>query len=155
MGLAIAIIFFLAGVLFTIYPILPGALFVLAGMVIYGLMEGWSHFPLWFWVVQVILTALNFTVDWLSSVLGIKRAGGSKWAVWGSIIGTLVGPLVAGPFGILIGPVAGAMIGQLVAARKAREITRVGIAVFLGFIIGTFTKLMIIMIQMIVFAVKF
>lgn len=151
MVLAIIILFFLAGVIFTLYPILPGALFVTVGIVIYGWVGGWHAFPGWFWVIQLLLVTLNFSTDWTANLLGIKRAGGSKQAIWGSAIGVIVGPLLFGPVGILIGPVLGAMAGELLHIREVRHITRVGVASFVGFLVGTLIKLTFVLGQVLLF----
>ncbi|MFC4766416.1 DUF456 domain-containing protein [Effusibacillus consociatus] len=154
MTLVLPILLFIAGIAFTLYPLLPGALFVLAGIISYGLLEGWSAFPYWFWMVQALLIALNFLADWVSSVLGIKRAGGSKQAIWGSAIGMLIGPFVMGPFGILAGPVVGAMAGELIRVQKAGQIARVGFASLIGFILGTLSKLVLVLLQIVLFAIR-
>jgi uncharacterized protein YqgC (DUF456 family) len=153
-SLILPVIFFLAALVFTFYPILPGALFAIAGMVIYGFTEGWTDFPIWFWLVQGLLVALNFLIDWLSSVLGIKRAGGSKHAMWGSAIGMFIAPFLMGPVGILVGPVVGAMAGELMHVRKAGHLARVGLGSFIGFLLGTIVKLILVAAQTVIFLLR-
>ncbi|TCS75838.1 DUF456 domain-containing protein [Effusibacillus lacus] len=152
--LTLAIFLFVAGVLFTLYPILPGTLFVLAGILVYGAMEGWAAFPLWFWIVQAVLIALNFLTDWVASVLGIKRVGGSKQAIWGTTLGLIIGPLLLGPIGILAGPVLGAIIGELIQMRQAGQIARVAVASLIGFLLGIMVKFVLVLIQITLFAVQ-
>lgn len=154
MSLILPVLFFVAGLFFTLYPILPGALFVIAGILIYGLTEGWSIFPIWFWIVQGLLVFLNFAMDWIANMLGIKRVGGSKQAMWGSAVGMLVAPFIMGPIGLLVGPFTGAMIGELLHIREVKHITRVGIASLLGFLVGTMVKFTLVLIQILLFALR-
>jgi uncharacterized protein YqgC (DUF456 family) len=154
MSLLLSILFFAAGVLFTLYPILPGALFIIGGMLVYGLLEGWSEFPVWFWYAQGFLVLLNFSTDWAASLFGIKQVGGSKQAIWGSAIGILVAPFVIGPVGILIGPFVGAVIGELMHVREAGHVTRVGIASLIGFLLGSMIKFVLVLTQILLFVLR-
>ena len=49
-------------------------------------------------------------------MLGSKYSGGSKWGNWGCIIGTLVGLLFL-PWGVILGPFLGAVIGEVAYIR--------------------------------------
>ncbi|MGQ9512742.1 DUF456 domain-containing protein [Thermodesulfitimonas sp.] len=141
-GLVVAVIFFLAGLAGTILPILPGAPLILAGMVIYGLFTGFVKLNLLFFVGQALLVALTFAVDYLASAWGVARHGGSKLAIWGSAIGLLIGAFFA-PAGIILGPFAGAFLGELVASRRSVHSLRVGVGSLIGFFGGTLVKLAI------------
>lgn len=154
MSLILAVILFAVGLFFTLYPILPGVFFVTAGIVIYGFTAGWDVFPVWFWVVQLVLIILNFAIDWIASLFGIKRAGGSKKAVWGSVIGMLIAPFLMGPIGILVGPFTGAMIGESLHVKEAKHIARVGIASLMGFLFGTMIKLTLVLLQIFLFVLR-
>ena len=46
-------------------------------------------------------------------VLGAKKFGGGRGSVIGSSVGLVIGLLFLGPFGILLGPFFGALIGEL------------------------------------------
>ena len=57
----------------------------------------------------------------------------------GSAIGTIAG-LFFGLPGLIIGPFAGAVIGELTAGRDLARAGRAGIVAWLGFLIGTVVK---------------
>ena len=54
-------------------------------------------------------------------MIGSKYSGGSKWGSWGCLIGSIVGIIFLGPWGIVIGPFGGAFIGELLGDRSARD----------------------------------
>ena len=56
-------------------------------------------------------------LDYFTPMLGSKYSGGSKWGNWGCIIGTLVGLLFL-PWGIILGPFLGAVIGELLGNKE-------------------------------------
>ncbi len=86
-----------------------------------------------------MLAALALIADLLASAFGARRAGASRQAVIGSLIGGLVG-LFFGLFGLLLGPFAGALVGEIIARRPIGAATRVGLATWVGLLIGTLAK---------------
>lgn len=92
---------------------LPGIwLTVLAAL----LVEWWRPEVLTNWVLWacVGLAILAEVVEFVSSMAGSKRAGGSRAGGWGSLVGTVVG-LIVGQVVIPI-PLLGAIIGGIVGA---------------------------------------
>jgi len=71
--------------------------------------------------------------------LGTKKLGGSKYGVWGSTIGIIVG-LFFGPVGIILGPALGAFIGELIYQKKADVAFKAALGSFIGFLAGTVLK---------------
>ena len=69
-----------------------------------------------------------------------ERAGASKEGILGSLIGTVVGVFLGGIVGILIMPLVGAAIGEFWAKRDLLHAGRVGLATWIGMIIGTVVK---------------
>lgn len=97
------------------------------------------------WVTLTVLgllTILSFIVDLAASALGAKRVGASARAVWGAVIGTLVG-LFFGIPGLLFGPFVGALIGELTVHGRIERAGRVGLATWIGLLFGTLVKLAI------------
>ena len=92
-----------------------------------------------FWGIVVIAIQV---LDYLIPVWGTKKSGGSKWGVWGSMIGMIAG-LFFGPLGIILGPFVGAVVGELLAGKNSTEAIRAGFGSFVGFLLGTVSKLII------------
>lgn len=142
-GIIIAVIFFIAGMAGIFLPVLPGAPLLVIGMLIYGFFENFAHLTWQFFLGQLILMSFVFGVDYLAGIWGVKRYGGSKYAVWGSLIGALLGLFMMGPLGILLGPLLGAIAGELLARRSMDQAVRAGMGTLVGFLGGALMKLVI------------
>jgi uncharacterized protein len=124
-----------------IYPIIPSVVFILGGFILYGFFFSFEPFTWLFWTVQILFVVLLFSADYLANMLGVKKFGGSKAAIWGSTVGLLVGPFVIPILGILIGPFLGAVLAELVVNRKSfSDALRIGIGSVIGFISSVITK---------------
>jgi uncharacterized protein YqgC (DUF456 family) len=147
-ALAIAVVLFLLGIVFTIYPILPGAVFAFAGVIVYAWITGSHTLPKWVYILSALMVLANFAIDSLASTLGVKKAGGSKQAMIGAAVGTMVLPFLVGPIlGVILGPVIGAIIGELLHVRNAGHLAKVGFASLLGFLTGTVLKLITVFVM--------
>ena len=135
----------LIGLAGTILPALPGAVFVFAGIALGAWIDDFTRVPVWLVVVCAVLTVIAWAVDYFAAVAGAKRAGASRLAIVGAMIGTL-GGLVFGPFGLLVGPFAGALAGELLHRRSLQRehlghAARVGFGTWFGIALGTALKL--------------
>src|SRR5690606_26641043 len=91
-------------------------------------------------VVLGLLTVLSVIVDFLASAMGAKRAGASRLAIVGAVVGSIVG-LFFGLPGLLAGPFIGALAGEWLHIRQIRQAARVGLATWVGLLVGTALKL--------------
>lgn len=142
-GLIIAGVFFIAGMIGTFLPILPGAPLIFIGMLIYGFFDQFNNLTWQFFLGQFILVLFVFGVDYLASIWGVKHYGGSKSAVYGSLVGAILGLFTLGALGIIIGPFLGAVVGELLAQRKTDQAVRAGIGTLVGFLGGALMKISI------------
>ena len=140
-GMIIAVIFFTMGVLGTVLPALPGAPLIWLGMLIYGLFVKFHSLHWTFFLGQGLAVALIFLIDYLAGIWGVRRYGGSRAAVWGSVLGGLLGVLLLGHFGLIFGPFIGAVIGELYQKSPLEKAFQVGIGTLIGFFGGTVLKL--------------
>ncbi|MGQ9498117.1 MAG: DUF456 domain-containing protein [Desulfotomaculales bacterium] len=141
LALVLAIVCFLAGVAGIILPVLPGPPLIWFGMLLYGLLTGFERITWVFLLLQAVLVILTFGVDYLANAWAVKRYGGSRTAVWGAGIGLLLGTLLFGPGGIILGPLAGALLGELLAGRHPAQALRIAFGTLIGLAGGSLVKL--------------
>ena len=150
-GLITALILFVLGFLGTILPALPGPILIWAGMLGYGYFVNFENLSVSFYLSQALAVGLIYVVDYLSVVLGAKKYGGSRYAGWGAAAGTLVGLITLGPLGVIVGPFAGAVLVEILTGRTAQQAVKVGIGTIIGFLGGTFVKLLMEIVMIIWF----
>jgi len=137
---ALAVALVLAGVVGLVLPALPGAPLVFAGLVLAAWADGFAHVGAGMLATLALLTLLTLVVDAGASALTARRFGASGRAVAGAVIGGVVG-LAFGLPGILLGPFAGAVVGELSARRGLREAGWSGVGATLGLAVGGALKL--------------
>jgi len=81
-------------------------------------------------------------LDYLIRDWGIKKVGGSRKGVWGSLFGMLAG-MYFGPVGIIAGAVAGAITGKLIAGKESNQAIHMDISSFVFIIVGTISQLIV------------
>jgi len=141
------------GVAGTVLPVLPGAILVFGGIALAAWIDDFARIPVWLLMLLAVLTAMAWVVDYLAAGAGAKRAGASKLAIIGAAIGTLAG-IFSGLWGLLFMPLAGAAIGEYVAQRDLRRAGKVGLATWIGLLLGTAVKVALVfaMVGIFVFA---
>src|SRR5262245_59675366 len=125
--------------LVIILPALPGHVLILAGLILAAWAEGFSRVSVWTLVVIGVIAAASYLVDFAAAAVGAKRLGASSRAMIGAGLGTVAG-LFFGLPGIILGPFAGADIGELTVDSDLRLAARAGVAAWIGFAIGTAVK---------------
>ncbi|MEA2116310.1 MAG: DUF456 family protein [Thermodesulfobacteriota bacterium] len=141
-GFLASVPFIVAGFVGTLFPVLPGTILILCGFLAYGLITGFDTLSLLFFIGQSVLVGLSYLVDFLATAFGVKMYGGSKAAAWGAVLGSLL-IFVIGPIGILIGPLVGAIAGELIMGQELKQALHSGFGSFLGFIGGSLAKVVI------------
>ena len=135
----LAAVFLFVGLLGCILPMLPGPPLAYAGMLLLHLTDKvqFTTGQLLVWLLVVVATVV---LDYVTPLLGSKYSGGSKWGERGCIIGTVVGLFFA-PWGIIIGPFVGAVVGELLGDKELSQALKSGFGSFLGFLFGTVLKM--------------
>jgi uncharacterized protein len=122
-----------------IFPALPGTVLIFVGLLIVASADGFDRVGMWPLILIGVIGVLSYAVDFVAAALGAKGVGASPRAVVGAALGTLLG-LPLGLPGVIFGPLAGALIGEWSAHRDWRRAGRVGMAAWIGFLIGTAVK---------------
>jgi uncharacterized protein len=146
------ILLIVVGVAGTVLPVLPGTVLVIAGIVWGAWLDDFTRVPMWVVVVCAVIGVVAFATDYVAAAMGAKRVRASGWAVAGAAIGTVLG-ILAGFIGVLFLPLVGAVLGEWFAQRKKTaehlvddkdhhtRAMKVGVATWVGMVIGTAVKL--------------
>ena len=138
---SLGIILILLAILGSILPLLPGPPIAYAGLLVQQFRdpEPFSSRFLWIWAGIVVVSLI---LDYLIPIWGTKKFGGTKYGVWGCTIGFLLA-FWMGPWGVIIGPFIGAFVGELIGGKDSKTSFRAAVGSFVGFLLGSFLKLVI------------
>ena len=137
--LILAGLFMLIGIIGCSVPGIPATPVAYAGLWIAQATDrvdfSWQLLLIW-GIVTIVVSILDYVVP----AWGTKRFGGTRWGVWGSTIGVIVG-LFFGAVGVILFPLAGAVIGELLGGKEVRQALKAGWGSFVGLLCGTILKL--------------
>jgi uncharacterized protein YqgC (DUF456 family) len=139
------------GIAGTVVPVLPGALLVFGGILLGAWIDGFTRIAPWLLVLLGVLAALASAVDYLAAAAGAKRAGASPQAILGATLGTVAG-VFSGLWGLLFLPLAGAFVGEFLARNDVRRAGTVGLATWIGLLLGSAVKIAIVLAMVGIFA---
>ena len=131
----------LAGLAGSILPLLPGPPFAYLGLLIQQFRDPDPFTAKFLWIWAGIV-AVSLVLDYLILIWGTRRYGGTKYGVWGCTIGFLLA-FWMGPWGVIIGPFLGAFAGEMIAGQDSRKSLRAAWGAFVGFLLGSFLKIVI------------
>jgi uncharacterized protein YqgC (DUF456 family) len=146
----VAVILIVTGVVGTVLPALPGAVFVFAGVALGAWIDGFARISGWTIGVLGALTLAAWVIDYVAAAAGAKRVGASRQAIIGAAIGTVLG-IFTGLIGLIFMPLVGAAIGELIARGDLVRAGKVGVATWIGMVIGTIAKVAIVFVMVGVF----
>lgn len=137
----LAIILAIVGVVGSVLPALPGPPMSWAGMVIVYFTCA-PHVSMTAVAVMGVLTLLCGILDYVAPIYVTKLGGGSRMSVIGSSVGVIAG-LFFMPLGLILGPLVGAFIGEMMATNQSKIALRVAILSFVAFLVTSGIKLIL------------
>ena len=133
----------IVGIIGSFMPVLPGPSISWIGLL---LLYFTNAVPINYWIlgitlaIMVIISILDFVIP----AKGTKKFGGSSYGIWGTNIGLVIGIIAPIPFGFLIGPFVGALIGELLFDYKDhKRAMKAAAGSFVGFLASSFMKFVI------------
>ncbi|MGB5555662.1 MAG: DUF456 domain-containing protein [Flavobacteriaceae bacterium] len=134
----------LIGILGSFLPVLPGPPISWLGLLLLYLTKA---VPDDWWVLGITaaIALIVFGLDYVIPAMGTKKFGGTKYGVIGTTLGLLIALFfpVLGPFGIIVWPFVGALVGELLNKADKKTATKAAFGSFLGFLTGTFLKFLV------------
>ena len=129
----------IAGLAGSLLPFLPGTPLILAAALLHALVTDFSPIGGGRLLMLAALTALAYALDYVAGAVGAKKFGGSVWAVVGALVGAVVG-LFFGPPGLLIGPVVGAVAGELLKSGEVEHSLKAGFGALVGMAVALLAR---------------
>ena len=132
----------ITGIIGSFLPALPGPGLSWIGILLLYLTKA---VPNNYWVLGITLaiTLLIMILDYIIPAKGTKKFGGSKYGIWGTNIGLLIGFFFP-PFGFILGPFLGALVGELYYnSTDQKRAFKAAIGSFIGFLGSIFIKLVL------------
>ena len=131
------------GIIGSLLPALPGPPISWVGILLLYFCPGMET-NYWLLGITLLIAVVIGILDYVIPAKGTKYFGGSKYGIWGTNIGLVVGIFAPIPFGFLIGPFVGALVGELIynSQEKGRAF-KAATGSFIGFLAGTFMKVLV------------
>jgi hypothetical protein len=148
----LSVLLIVAGLAGTVLPALPGTALVLGGILLGAWIDGFTKVGTGTLVVIGLLAVAAWVLDYVAGLLGAKKAGASRLALVGAAVGTVVG-LFMGLVGVLFMPLVGAAIGEYLARKDEQHALKVGVATWLGIMVGMLAKVGIAFVMIGIFVV--
>ncbi len=132
-----------AGILGSFLPVLPGPSISWVGL---ALLYFTTAVPTNYWIlgISLLITIVISILDYVIPAKGTKKFGGSSYGIWGTNIGLVLGIFAPIPFGFIIGPFLGALIGELLYDSKDhKRAMKAATGSLMGFLASSFMKFLI------------
>ncbi len=133
------------GLIGSFLPVLPDAPLSWLGILMLYFCDG-IETDYWLLGITLAIAIVAGILDYVIPAKGTRKFGGSKYGIWGTNIGLVVGLLAPIPFGFVIGPFLGAFIGEMIYDSKdQKRALKAATGSFIGFLASTFMKFVVCM----------
>jgi len=132
----------LVGLVGTALPALPGIPLIFGGIVLAAWIDDFQRIGGWLLGGLAVLAVIGIAIDYLAAAVSARRVGASRQGIIGAALGTIAG-VFTGLWGLVFMPLFGAAIGEYLAQRDALRAGKVGLATWLGLLVGTVAKVAI------------
>lgn len=150
----VIIALFLLSFVGIIYPFIPSSLFIWTGFILYHFTINKHHLTVFFWIIMGVFTIVLLLADIIANSYFVKKFGGSKWGERSAGIAVIVGSFLIPPFGIVIVPFITVIVIELLQKQTWKKAIYASIGSLIGFLSGSFSKIIIQLIMIIWFMIK-
>ncbi|MCG1035865.1 DUF456 domain-containing protein [Polaribacter sargassicola] len=153
--LLLGFLFVCLGIIGSFLPVLPGPLTSWIGLLLLHLTKVIT-IDFTFLGITLAIAILIWVLDYFIPAIGTKKFGGTKFGVYGTTIGLIIGLLSPIPFGMLIGTFFGALIGELIYDSKdTNRALKASFGAFVGFLASATIKFSIAATYFVFFLIQF
>jgi uncharacterized protein len=150
-ALALALALMAIGLVGTVVPVLPGIALVFVATLLYALVTGFERVGVSYVLLFAALTLLAIGLGFAARALGARAFGATRWGLVGAVAGLVVGLLFAGPWGLILGPLVGAVALEALSGQPLRRACRSGVGALVGFLLGSAAELTLALVIVIIF----
>lgn len=117
-------------------PLLPGTVLIFAAALAHRMMMGPAGAEWWVIITLGVLTVISYALDIAGTAYGAKRYGATWRGMLGAFLGLMAGSVALPPFGIILGPIAGAALGEALGGREMKAAIRAGVGSVFGLLLA-------------------
>jgi uncharacterized protein YqgC (DUF456 family) len=132
-ALTVSSLIFLVGLVSLVLPIVPGSVIIWLGVLVHKLWLGDASVSWQLVGITGLLTLVGLLADIFLGLWGARRFGATWRGALGAFAGAFVGLFIPPPlFWLIVGPIIGAVLGELVAGRSFKDGGRAGFGTVVG-----------------------
>lgn len=140
--IALGALLIFTGFIGSLLPVLPGPPLSYLGLLALQLTSE-PPFSTRFMIIWLLITVVVLILDQVIPAYGTKKFGGTAYGVAGSIVGIIAGIFIFPPIGLIVLPLLGAYVGEVIAGKDSEQAYRSALGSFAGFMAGTILKMII------------
>ena len=127
------------GIIGCLVPVLPGPTLSFIGLILLHLTR-FGQFTISTLIILGSVAIVVTVLDYIVPVWGTRKFGGSKYGTKGATVGLISG-FFLGPLGIVLGPLIGAFVGEMIFKDDLSYAFKAGFGSLLGFLTSIGLKL--------------
>lgn len=132
-ALALTGFIFLIGLATSLLPVVPGNFIVWLGVIVHKLWLGDASVSWKIVMITGALTLIGQAGDLLFGIWGARKFGASWKGAMGALLGACIGFFLPPPlFWLIVGPIIGAVIGEVYAGRTWKDGSKAGLGTIIG-----------------------
>jgi uncharacterized protein YqgC (DUF456 family) len=136
-ALGVSSLIFLIGLAASLLPVVPGSLIVWMGVIVHKLWMGDASVAWKIVLITGVLTLIGQLADLVMGIWGARKFGATWKGAFGALLGAVIGFFIPPPlFWLIVGPVIGAIIGELAAGRSFKAGSKAGFGTVVGSIVA-------------------
>lgn len=136
-ALGVTSLIFLIGLVCSLLPVVPGSLIVWVGVLVHKLWLGDDSVSWKIVIITGLLMLVGQVADIVMGVWGARKFGATWKGAVGALVGAVVGFFIPPPlFWLIVGPVIGAIIGELAAGRTLKAGGKAGFGTVVGSVVA-------------------
>lgn len=137
--LILGIFLMILGLIGCLVPVLPGPPFSFLGLISLQVTR-FGDFSKATLITLAAIAVVVTILDYVVPIWGTKKFGGSKYGIRGATVGLIIG-IFLGPIGIILGPLIGAFVGEMIFKDDISYAIKAGFGSLIGFLTGIGLKL--------------